>query len=91
MSRRIFGFAEWLIGPTRDSEGRARAPQREVVCATCEDASRPSTDQTVTDRWAMQHAGLTGHREYLELTTTHLTAAPAPTNPLYEQDRKVAR
>jgi hypothetical protein len=86
MSRAVYRFAEWTIGPERDEEGHLRAPVREVQCVTCEEMSEPSREPDRTDRWALRHAGLTGHRSYREITTAHLTVHPAPTNPLYEQE-----
>lgn len=83
---RVFTFAEWTIGPERDDEGHVVGTVREVRCRACAETSEPGAEPGVTDRWAMRHAGLTGHRAYQEITTARLVVHPAPTNPLYEQE-----
>lgn len=83
--------AEWTIGPERDQDGHEYQPVLEVQCRQCTEESPFSTEQGNTDQWAMEHAGLTGHRSFRENTTRHLSVQPAPTNPLYEQEREAAR
>lgn len=85
--RAVLRHAEWIIGPERDSGGHIRIPVRETKCETCGHSSGTHHGQEQNDRWALQHAGKTGHRSYLEITTASLAVSPAPTNPLYEQER----
>ncbi len=86
-SRTVFRFAEWTLGPGRDEDGHAYLPVREVLCETCALHSEPGHGQDQTDKWALRHAGMTGHRSYLEITKAALAARPAPTNPLYDAER----
>jgi hypothetical protein len=84
----VIRYAEWTLGPERDEHGRTHIPVREVQCEICDQRSGPRHGQEHTDTWALRHAGMTGHRSYLEITTAALTAHPAPTNPLYDADRR---
>jgi hypothetical protein len=34
---------------------------------------------------AVFHAGLSGHRSYVEITTALLTVRPSPANPMYDE------
>jgi hypothetical protein len=83
---RVPRLADWAVGPDRDDNGHAPAPVHEVQCKECDELSDPSPEQGTTDRWALKHAGLTGHRTYREITTAPLVVFPAPTNPLIEQE-----
>lgn len=87
MKRAAYTYMEWMIGPERDGDGTARPPVREVECRTCSEQSEASSQQGDTDTWAMTHTGLTGHREYREVTTALLVTTPAPTSPLYEEEQ----
>jgi hypothetical protein len=86
MSRVVLRFADWTIGPERDEDGHARTRKHAVRCRTCEEMSKPGQDQSQSDRWAMRHAAVTGHRDYGEIITVFLPVRLAPTNPLYEQE-----
>ena len=74
---------DWMINPERDTDGFLRTSTYEVECRTCSEQSEPSSEQGDTDTWAITHTGLTGHREYREVTTSSLVTSPAPTSPLY--------
>lgn len=87
MKQVTYAYADWMIGPERDGEGVARPPLREVECRTCSEQSEASSQQGDTDKWAMEHTGLTGHRTYREVTTAFLVTTPAPTNPLYNEEQ----
>lgn len=84
MTRSVIKPADWIIGPERDGEGSLVAPMRSIQCGGCPERSEPSARQADADRWAMRHAGATGHRDFVELTTARLRVSPAPTNPLSE-------
>ncbi len=84
----VFRFSEWTLGPERDENGQASGTVREVLCEVCALYSEPALGQEQTDKWALRHAGMTGHRTYLETTSVLLTAHPAPTNPLYDETRR---
>ena len=86
--RAAFRYAEWTLGPERDDNGRTLLPVREVQCQKCGQRSGAHAGQQYTDKWAMEHAGLTHHRTYLEITTATLTAHLAPTNPLHQTEQE---
>ncbi|WP_455755363.1 DUF7848 domain-containing protein [Streptomyces zaomyceticus] len=69
MTRRLFAFARWRLDPTGVPMTRITA------CQTCPERSEPSPDLVVVGRWAMAHAGLTGHRGFDEITTASLRAS----------------
>jgi hypothetical protein len=86
--RAAFRYTEWTLGPERDGDGRTLLPVREVQCQKCGRRSGAHAGQQYTDRWALEHAGLTHHRAYLEIVTAALTAHPALTNPRYEAQQE---
>ncbi|MHC0433290.1 DUF7848 domain-containing protein [Streptomyces sp. O3] len=76
----VYRFADWTIG--RDYTPGASPPIREIECTTCLQRSDPSVSQLPPDRWALTHAGATGHTGFREIVTAFLRVTPAPGNPL---------
>lgn len=85
MTRSVIKPADWIIGPERDGDGHLLAPSRTMQCTACTASSEPSSQQAAIDRWAMRHTGVTGHREFDEITTARLRVSPAPTSPLADR------
>ncbi|WP_327375666.1 hypothetical protein OG393_17950 [Streptomyces sp. NBC_01216] len=77
----VYRFADWTIG--RDRAPGVSAPIREMECTTCLERSEPGTSQLQPDRWALAHAGTTGHTGFREIVTVFLRVTPAPGNPLH--------
>ncbi|MFD7428392.1 hypothetical protein ACFV6Z_15290 [Streptomyces sp. NPDC059818] len=75
MSRSTMRFVEWTIGAPR---GEAPKTVIQVRCLhpDCGQASDPSASHMDPDRWALQHAGRTGHTEYEEVARCRLVATP---------------
>ncbi|MBO0918845.1 DUF7848 domain-containing protein [Streptomyces laculatispora] len=73
MSPRVMRFVEWTIGAPR---GEAPKPVILVRCLEpgCDQESEASRSHMDADRWALQHAGRTGHTEYDEIARCRLVA-----------------
>ncbi|WP_282790967.1 hypothetical protein [Streptomyces sp. CC224B] len=72
MARTSYRYIDWTLGADP-----AQPSHRRIECADCPAASGDSPGQLGPDRWALQHAGATGHRGYRETVISHLRATPA--------------
>lgn len=76
--RSVVRFSEWTIGAPR---GEAPKPVILVRCLAdgCAAESEPSASHMNPDRWALTHAGRTGHTRYEEVARCRLVATPKET------------
>ncbi|MFD9075341.1 DUF7848 domain-containing protein [Streptomyces lasiicapitis] len=71
MTRSVHRLAKWTL-----ESDRSKPSQRRIECASCQATSVESPGQLGPDRWALEHAGATDHREYLEIGIAHVRATP---------------
>lgn len=74
MTRSVYREVEWTLGADPDAD----PPERQIRCAAdgCGGHSSRSEGQLGPDSWALEHAGATGHRGYVEVVEARLRAIP---------------
>ncbi|MEV6316016.1 hypothetical protein [Streptomyces sp. NPDC051776] len=87
MSPTIIRAADWTLS-TETAEGAPREPLYEAECTMCGESSAATEgDRVGPEMWALKHTGANPeHRTYRALITSFWRVAPAPGNPLREEE-----